>query len=223
MTVYVPIDSADSTYEQDLAVIREIMKQHQCVEPERKHAWGPLMHAKRNNEPKENLKGDLTWSMWAHEFLQWVGIDPETAKPVEKYVHPVKFDTGHVERKRLMNLLKKKGPSEHLQMRLDKLDNKENDDDTYHWAAYEQCLITFKKKQTRKQKHKELQLTVKIRTFDIGVGDPKKHNGYMLMSSNLNLRDMDPTSDMYRMITDSPLITNIARGYDIASAKINHE
>ena len=68
----------------------------------------------------------------------------------------------------------------------------------YHWSCYDECIVTYKKKQTRKVV-KELQLTVKIRTSYLGCGDPKDNNGYLgggCGSSGL----LDPESEVYRLM-----------------------
>jgi len=49
----------------------------------------------------------------------------------------------------------------------------------YHWSGYDEflsCLVTYKKKQTRKVAN-EMQLVVRVCTAYLGHGDTKEHNG----------------------------------------------
>jgi len=100
---------------------------------------------------EENEKG-YTWTMWGDDdYLKWLGIDPEKTKPVNKFVHPVMFETGERKKTKLMNQLRKAEknaciPSQiRLQKELDiyeaelakkQLNPPQGND--YHWAGYEQ-------------------------------------------------------------------------------------
>jgi hypothetical protein len=68
----------------------------------------------------------------------------------------------------------------------------------YHWSCYTECVVTFKKKQTRKAA-KELQLTVKVRTGYLGCGDPKENNGY-LGGGCSSSEHLDPESKIYALL-----------------------
>ncbi len=70
--------------------------------------------------------------------------------------------------------------AEHVQTA--KIQNSQNSTE-YHWAAYDECLVMFKKNQTRKQKFNELQLIVKVRTNYLGSGDRAENNGYLKCSN----------------------------------------
>jgi hypothetical protein len=159
---------------------------------------------------EENEKGH-TWTIWGDEdYLKWLGIDPKKTKPVNKYVHPVMFETGERKKTKLTNKLKKAqkmGCSS--QFRLQKeLDEYEADltrkelhppeGNDYYWSSYEQCTVTFKKRQTRKAA-KELQLTVKVRTFYLGNGDPDENNGY-LRGCKSGSDNLDPESRAYQLL-----------------------
>jgi hypothetical protein len=65
------------------------------------------------------------------------------------------------------------------------------EDDIYHWAGYDECIVTYKKIQSRRKKYNELQLTIKIRTYYMGFGDTDKNNGYLKWSAETDLIDPD--------------------------------
>jgi hypothetical protein len=69
----------------------------------------------------------------------------------------------------------------------------------YHWASYEECVVTFKKNQTKKVAN-ELQLTVKVRTRHLGCGDPKENNGYLGICECKT--HLDPESKLFRLLSD---------------------
>jgi len=149
-------------------------------------------------------------------------------RPADKYIHPIMYETGSRKRTLLQTKIKKAKRSHHrednnveevvarLEKELNNLPENNNDssstkmnmqpkllcDDEYHWAGYEECIVTFKTKQSRKQKHKELQLTIKIRTYYLGVGDPKEHNGYLKSCKKLNdvESSLDPKSKLYKLM-----------------------
>lgn len=182
ITVRLPVSSTASTPDEDLAVVYRLMEES------------------TRNKVKVNANGDRTWALWGDRFLRWLlGDDHETMRPMDKYVHPINFQTGEVERKRLEKRLAKEGPSEGLDREMQKLNASAAKDHGYRWANYEECLVTFKKKQPRKEKLKEVQLTVKVRTYVLGSGDPRKHGGFMEFSDH-NLRDMDPSTRIYQLM-----------------------
>ncbi len=54
---------------------------------------------------KENENGDLTFHLYGdRDLFKWLEIDAENMKPVQKYVHPVNYETG----KRKVTILKNK-------------------------------------------------------------------------------------------------------------------
>lgn len=182
ITVKLPLSRKDTSEDEDLAVIYHLMQET------------------IRDEPKEGKYGDKTWTLWGSDaFLKWLGIDLETTRPADKYVHPVQYETGSVERKRIEKKLKKDGPSEELEKKLAALNAKEKDPH-YRWSSYEECEVTFKKKQSRKEKDGELVLTIRIRTYLVGTGDPKDHDGFMKMSLETRAADMDPSTDLYRLL-----------------------
>lgn len=75
ITVTLPIKSETSD-DDDLAVVWAVMKR--CG----------------NSNAKVNSQGDTVWTMWEDEYLEWLNIDPDKTKPVNKFVHPVQFGTG---------------------------------------------------------------------------------------------------------------------------------
>lgn len=197
ITVRLPIvDDRETSVDEDLAV-----------------AWALMRNGTRDDvKETQNASGDVTttWYLWGdHAFLEWLNIDVETTKPVDKYVHPIKYCTGDVERKRLEKRRAKEGPSPALDEAFAKLEakiKKDHDglspDDArrYNWAGYDQCIVTYKhnKQQSSKKKTGELVLTVKIRTYTLGTGDPAKHGGYMAYS-NGDLSDIEPGSTGYAL------------------------
>jgi hypothetical protein len=56
-----------------------------------------VMRESTNEEVKEKENGDLVWTLvgW-HRYLKWLNIDPEKTKPVNKFVHPVLYETGEI-------------------------------------------------------------------------------------------------------------------------------
>lgn len=208
ITVGLPLKRSDddndakSTTDDDLAIIYHFMQRS------------------TREEVIEKDNGDKTWKMNGYEFLLWI-LDCETfdsldhdVLPVDKYNHPVKYETGDVERKRLEKKLAKAKAQEnvedeqHWETELAKLDakqaakknNSDDDDMDYHWSMFTQCEVIFKKdKQPRKmKKHPELQLVIRMRTQHWGCGDPKRHGGFMLLSEG-NLHDMDPSTRVYAL------------------------
>ena len=193
ITATIPIKPA-TTENEDLAVI-----------------WKMMDKCTSECNFKEDEKGYI-WTMWGDDnYLKWLGIDPEKTKPVNKFVHPVMFETGERKKTKLTNQLRKaeKNACIPSQIRLQKeLDTYEAElaqkqlnppqGNDYHWAGYEQCIVTFKKKQTRKVA-KELQLTVKVRTFHLGWGDPAENNGYMRGSKG-SIDNLDPESKGYELL-----------------------
>lgn len=47
-----------------------------------------VMRESTNEEVKEKENGDLV--------LKWLNINPEKTKPVNKFVHPVLYETGEI-------------------------------------------------------------------------------------------------------------------------------
>ena len=192
ITVTLPIKPA-TTAEEDLAVVWAMMRGAECLE--------------RSVKEKEN--GDVVWHLWGDQYLTWLNIDPDKTKPVNKYVHPVLYETGARKQTMMENKIKKaeKAGNFYLAQQLAKeLDEYEaaqaakqptqpsgND---YHWSTYDEVVVTYKKEQTRKVA-KELQLTVKVRTAYLGSGDPKENNGYLGGGSS---RDLDPESEIYALL-----------------------
>ena len=66
-----------------------------------------LMNKSTHSEVKENGKGDLVWTMWGHDYLKLLNIDPEKKKPVDVFVHPVMYETGARKQTVLENKIKK--------------------------------------------------------------------------------------------------------------------
>ena len=78
ITVTLPIKPA-TTEEEDLAVV-----------------WA-VMSKSTNSEVKVKENGDVVWTLWgSHTYLKWLNIDPEKTKPVNKFVHPVHYETGEL-------------------------------------------------------------------------------------------------------------------------------
>lgn len=167
--------------------------------------WALMRNATRNVvKETENAYGDITttWNMWGHAFLEWCNIDIPNTKPVDKYVHPINYCTGEVERKRLEKRRTKEGPSPALDQAFADLEakiKKDHDrlspDGRYCWAGYDQCIVTYKnnkQQQSSKKKTGELVLTIKIRTYKLGTGDPSMHGGYMAFTRGGDLSDIDP-------------------------------
>lgn len=168
------------------------------------------MRESTNSELMEKDNGDMVWTIWDHMYLKWLNID-ERAKPVDKFVHPVLYETGARKQTILENKLRKAEKKnninevEQLERKLEEYQSAQSAKKTtepsgndYHWSSYEECIVTYKKKQTRKAVN-ELQLTVKIRTRYLGCGDPKANNGYLgggCGSSDL----LDPESEVYRLM-----------------------
>ena len=69
----------------------------------------------------------------------------------------------------------------------------------YHWAAFKQCIVIFRKKQPKKMESNQIQLTMKFETHDIGTGDPKENNGYLGAAKYDNLHDLDPNSERRKL------------------------
>mmetsp|Transcript_853 Transcript_853/g.1380 ORF Transcript_853/g.1380 Transcript_853/m.1380 type:complete len:263 (+) Transcript_853:55-843(+) len=198
ITVHLPIKAgsqSQSTDDEDLAVI-----------------WSLLKDANIYDVKENENNGDWTWTICGSDaFLEWLNVDWKNAKPADKFVHPVHFETGARKKTLLETKLKKARASGDvsLAMRLER----ELEDivsvnaaaaavrptgHDYHWADYEECIVSYKKKQTRKAAHNELQLTVKIRTYHLGTGDPRENNGYLRGSSRS--LDLDPESNGYKLI-----------------------
>lgn len=193
ITVTLPIKSETSD-DDDLAVVWAVMKR--CG----------------NSNAKVNSQGDTVWTMWEDEYLEWLNIDPDKTKPVNKFVHPVQFGTGARKQTLLKNKIKKARESGSL-VELERLERHLEDHEhaqagkvaiqlsgkDYHWSSYEECVVTFKKKQPKKMA-KQLQLTVKVRTRYLGFGDPKENNGYL--RSCLCKDYLDPESTSFRMLSN---------------------
>jgi hypothetical protein len=196
LTVPIPIPSSDTTPEQDLAII-----------------WA-LMNKSTNVQVKENESGDVTWQLWgAHTYLDWLGLDYKTKKPVDLFVHPVRYESG-ARRTKLLSNRHKKATDNYDLMEMRKIEKqyvnhvattkskkeaqgKELSDSQYHWSAYDECQVIYKKKQTKK-KQKELSLTVKIRTYYLGCGIPEKNDGYVGSSSCMDV--INPNSYVYNLM-----------------------
>ena len=187
ITVSLPIESSDTTCDEDLAVV-----------------WALMQHSTRSN-PKVNGRGDLTWEIWANPcFLEWLGIDPETTKPVDKCIHPVQYYTGAVKLQRLekqfKRLVKEGGDTRTVKQEIQKVENaaaNAQHRNHYHWSEFGECIVIYKKDQSKK-KVKELKLTVKMRTAYVGTGDPRSNNGYLRSCGIKEL--LDPNSDTYRLL-----------------------
>lgn len=194
ITIALPIKPA-TTGDDDLAVV-----------------WA-VMSESTNNEVKETATGDMVWTMWgSHQYLQWLNIDPEKTKPVNKFIHPVMYETGARKETLISNKLKKaqkNGNSyeiESLERQLEEYlsaqaakeaTTTQSSGKDYHWSNYTECVVTYKKKQTRKVVN-ELQLTVKIRTAHLGCGDPRENNGYLGSADSSDV--VDPESKMYQIL-----------------------
>lgn len=192
VTVPIPIKPG-STEDEDLALIWEVMK------------------GTTRDPPKENSKGDLTWHFWS--YLEWLGID-DSLKPKGRFVHPILFDTGDRKRTVLRNKIRKaereaaQGLATDLaryEAELEEYEEKlarkkqqeQSEKEPYHWAAYDECAVTYKKKQGRKCA-RELQLTVRVRTYYLGSGDPRENNGYLGGCSDPDL--LDPESQLFKLL-----------------------
>lgn len=192
ITVTLPIKSGTSD-EDDLAVVWAVMKK--CS----------------NDKAKENSQGDIVWSMWGDQYLEWLNIDRDKTKPVNKFVHPVLFETGARRQALLKNKITKARESGRL-VELERLERQLEDHEQaqqgkestepsgkdYHWSTYEECVVTFKKNQ-RKKIAKELHLTVKVRTRYLGCGDPKDNNGYL--GSCECKTHLNPESKLFRLLS----------------------
>jgi hypothetical protein len=183
-SVKIPILHSNTTDDEDLAVVYHLM--HECT----------------RDMVTVNDEGDYTWSLFGPtDFLTWLNIDPSTTCPIDKYVHPVNYETGIMTRRRLeRKLAKAKSPldAEDIKEKLAQLSAKEDENDKgYHWASYDECHVTFEQDQRWKKTKKKLQLTIKIRTYRVGCGDPARHGGYLRWSTENNLSDMDPTTRYY--------------------------
>ena len=193
ITATLPIKSATTSDDEDLAVV-----------------WA-LMRESTNDEVKENAKGDVIWTIWhSDHYLKWLNIDPDKTKPVNKFVHPVLFETGARKQTMLENKIKKARNAgnffleskleteleEYQSAQAAKKGSTENGKE-YHWSTYDECTVTYKKKQTRKTV-KELQLTVKVRTSYLGSGDPKENNGYLRCSDCTDV--LDPEGKVFTML-----------------------
>lgn len=193
ITITLPIKPA-TTDEEDLAVV-----------------WA-MMRESTRSKVKESGNGDLIWTLWGdHDYLKWLNIDPETTKPVNKFVHPVLYESGARKQTMLENKLKKARKNEclyevrHLETQLEEYESAQASkaaatqpsDNDYHWSCYDECTVTFRKKQTRKVVN-ELQLIVKVRTSYLGCGDPKEHNGYL--GGGCSSRSLDPESKIYKLM-----------------------
>ena len=193
VTVPIPIKPG-STEDEDLALIWEVMKD-----------------TTRRDPPKENAKGDLTWHFW--DYLKWLGID-DSLKPKDRFVHPILYDTGDRKRTVLQNKIRKaekeaaqglatdlaryQAELDEYEVKLARKKEREQDEKKpYHWAAYDECAVTYKKKQGRKCA-RELQLTVRVRTYYLGSGDPRENNGYLGGCSNSDL--LDPESHLFKLL-----------------------
>ena len=56
--------------------------------------WALLREYTRT-EVSENNSGDLTWPIQgSQQYLEWLEMDRKNMKPVNMYVHPVKYETG---------------------------------------------------------------------------------------------------------------------------------
>jgi len=190
ITVTLPVKPG-TTDEEDQAVVWALMRES-CPEVE------------------DDGNGDLTWTIWNNDgFLKWLNIDTKSTKPVNKYVHPVMYETGARKGTLLQNKLKKAKKNgnfyevQRLETQLEEYESAQASKATaspsgndYHWSCYDQCNVTYKKKQTRKSVN-ELQLIVKIRTCYLGCGDPKENNGYLGGGGSVN--DLDPKSEYYQM------------------------
>ena len=169
-----------------------------------------LMRESTRSEVKESANGDITWALWgSHDYLKWLNIDPEKTKPVNMYVHPVQYETGARKEKKLQTKIKKATKDncssvEHLEKELSDFQSSQAAKGTpqpigkdYHWSGYDECLVTYKKKQTRKVAN-EIQLVVRVRTAYLGCGDPKENNGYLGGGCSSTL--LDPQSPLYKLL-----------------------
>ena len=66
-----------SSTDQDLAVVWELMR-----------------HTATGGMVQEHSNSDIKWTLSPHTMYSWLEIDFENLKPVDKYIHPVKFNTG---------------------------------------------------------------------------------------------------------------------------------
>jgi len=192
ITVSLPISSSDTTEEEDLAVV-----------------WA-VMNESTRNEVKNNANGDLTWTQWGSQNLNWLGKDWKNMKPVDLYVHPVHYETGARKKIILKTKLRKAQKAKNLLEttkiieELSSLEKTKPDHPCeprghhYHWSNYEECNVIYKKKQIRKQTHKELQLIIKIRTYYLGNGVPEENNGYLQGCASSEL--LDPESKIYCLL-----------------------
>lgn len=171
-----------------------------------------LMHESTRCDVKHSANGDMTWMLWSDDYLKWLNIDPEKTKPVNTFVHPVQYETGARKEMKLQKNIKKAMKDnrssllvvEHLEKELSDFQSAQAAKGTpqpigkdYHWSRYDECLVTYKKKQTRKVVN-ELQLVVKVRTAYLGWGDPKENNGYLGGASSSIL--LDPQSQLYNLL-----------------------
>lgn len=194
VTISLPIQSPTSTEDEDIAVIWSLMKGVDCSE-------------------KDN--GDICWSSYGIEsFWEWLGVDHKNLKPVQKFIHPVNYETGARKVTMLKNKIKKANywgrvaEVAMLEQELEQATANVNDsseipsgNENYHWATVDEFCVTYKKdKQTKKAQKSELQVTLKVRCRYLGNGDPRLNNGYLCGCKNIsNFSDcLDPDSDIYR-------------------------
>ncbi len=170
-----------------------------------------LMRESTISEVKESANGDMTWALrGSHDYLEWLNIDPEKTKPVNMFVHPVQYESGARKEKKLQTKIKKakkdddSSSVEHLERELSDFQSFQASKGTpqpngkdYHWSGYDECLVTYKKKQTRKVVN-EMQLVVRVRTAYLGFGDPKENNGYLGGGPSSEL--LDPRSPLYKLL-----------------------
>lgn len=195
ITVSLPLYASDSTDDEDLSIV-----------------WA-LMRDSTTQEVGENASGDLTWKLWGRQYMEWLEKDPENIKPVDLYVHPVKYETGARKKTILQNKIKKARASYNTADELirfeQELENHQNNPKPqeegprghhYHWSSYGDCHVIYRKRQPKKAELNEIQLTIKIRTFYLGNGVPEENNGYLQGCNGSPKGLLDPNSDLYSLM-----------------------
>lgn len=194
ITVSIPADKFESE-EKDMAVISAFLNDNV---KSRKSSF----FASAASPITDNHYGGKTLQLWGNDVIQWFGLNPETTKPADKYIHPVQYDTGARESSKIKKM-KAKGlvPPDDLVRRANQKQSAslhETHDLNYHWSTFEECQVIFKSKQPHRQKN-QLQVIVKVRTYYLGNGDPSRHGGFMNYSTN-GLEDMDPSSPAFKAL-----------------------
>ena len=173
-----------------------------------------MMRESTRNQVKVGANWDMAWTLCGgDEFLRWLNIDPNRTRPTNMFVHLVQYKTRAREEMKLrrkINMARKDDscPSDVVDDLKGKLSDLQSSrtaseglphqiDKNYHWSGYDECVVTYKKRQTQKVVN-ELQLVVKVRTLYLGFGNPKDNNGYC--EGGRSPEFLDPLSPLYKLL-----------------------